>query len=101
MIAIGAFQFPERNTVLQVNLIEAKSKVRKEIQIQSLVQSESKTAHKDDLSKLQSAVEAFDRQQTALSLSRGRYYQGRRRFFPGNFFSYVSDFLGHASCIHP
>ncbi|MGC9329837.1 MAG: phage distal tail protein [Candidatus Hinthialibacter sp.] len=73
MITIGDFSFPERTTIAQVSVIEAKSKVRKEIRIQSML--------KGSLEPLRRAIEAFDRGDAALSLQAGRYYMGRRREF--------------------
>ncbi|MBN2326316.1 MAG: hypothetical protein JXR73_04115 [Candidatus Omnitrophica bacterium] len=71
MITIGDFSFPERTTIAQVSVIEAKSKVRKEIRIQSML--------KESPEALQRAIEAFDRGDASLSLQAGRYYMGRRR----------------------
>lgn len=72
MITIGDFTFPERTTVLTVNTIEAKSKVRKEIRIQSMLDG--------SLEDLRQAIESFDRGETSLSIHPGRYYMGRRRY---------------------
>lgn len=71
MIAIGNFSFPESSTVAQVGLIEAKSKVRKEIRIRSMLRGSAE--------EFLHALEAFDRGEESLSIHSGRYYQGRRR----------------------
>ncbi len=71
MISIGDFSFPPRTTTVQVYLIEAKSKVRKEIRILSMLE--------EPADELQKAVESFDRGEASLSIHPGRFYQGRRR----------------------
>ena len=81
MITIGDFRFPEAATECQVSVIEAKSKVRKEIQIRSLVRADSPWDLDLVLADLRHAVEAFDKQDAELSLHPGRYYHGRRREF--------------------
>ncbi len=73
MISVGNFEFPKRSTIMQVNTIEAKSKVRKEIRIQSMIDK--------SMEMLENAVETFDQGETHLSLHPGRYYLGRRRSF--------------------
>lgn len=80
MITLGAFSFPPETTLLQVNQIEAKSKVRKEIRIRSLLAEVNETALQQRLSDLRAAVEYFDQQQAYLSLSPDRFYRGRQRF---------------------
>ncbi len=81
MITLGDFQFPSSTTECQVSVIEAKSKVRKEIQIGSLLRADVKWDLDLALGDLRHAVEAFDKQDAALSLHSGRYYHGRRREF--------------------
>ncbi len=81
MIKIGDFQFPGSATECQVSVIEAKSKVRKEIQIRSLLRADSSGDLDLALADLRHAVEAFDKQDAAVSLHPGRYYHGRRREF--------------------
>ncbi|NPU97897.1 MAG: hypothetical protein HPY51_11870 [Candidatus Omnitrophica bacterium] len=81
MITLGDFRFPEAATECQVSVIEAKSKVRKEIQIRSLLRADSRWDLDFALAALRHAVEAFDKQEAALSLHPGRYYHGRRREF--------------------
>jgi hypothetical protein len=71
MITIGDFAFPPKATVARVQVTEAKSKVRKEIHIQSMIDG--------SLEEMRRAVEAFDRGETMLSLNAGRFYGGRRR----------------------
>ncbi len=73
MISVGDFEFPKRSTIMQVNTIEAKSKVRKEIRIQSMIDK--------SMDILENAVESFDQGATHLSLHPGRFYLGRRRSF--------------------
>lgn len=79
MIAIGNFTFPKHTTLVQTNTIEAKSKVRKEIYVQSVLRKENIAELKRTLDELQKSVESFDRQQVPLSINTGRYYLGRRR----------------------
>jgi len=79
VIAIGNFSFPENTTSLQTAVIEAKSKVRREIRIQSLLRKENREALQADLAELQANVEAFDRREADLSIHPGRYFYGRRR----------------------
>jgi len=73
MISVGNYEFPKPSTIIQVNTIEAKSKVRKEIRIQSMIDSST--------DMLENAVESFDQGETHLSLHPGRFYLGRRRSF--------------------
>ncbi|MEW6233973.1 MAG: hypothetical protein AB1656_01170 [Candidatus Omnitrophota bacterium] len=79
MIAIGNFSFPEKTTSLQTAVIEAKSKVRREIRIQSLLRKENRETLQAALGELQASVEAFDRREADLSIHPGRYFYGRRR----------------------
>lgn len=79
MISIGSFVFPHDRTFYEVKMIEAKSKVRKEIHITSLLDGCGETSLQDQIARLQSSVEAYDRRQARLSLHGGRYYEGRRR----------------------
>lgn len=79
MIAIGSFQFPADSTVARVEHIEAKSKVRKEITIQSMIQETNDERLEEAIEQLKQSVELFDRHETDMSLQTGRYYQGRRR----------------------
>lgn len=79
MISIGSFQFPQDRTFYEVKLIEAKSKVRKEIHITTLLDESEVSPLQDQLELLQGCVEAYDRGQAQLSLNSGRYYKGRRR----------------------
>ncbi len=81
MITLGTYSFPEDSTILQINEIEAKSKVRKEIRIQSLLSHHNYTALQNGLYAMQAALEAFDRQEVSLSLAAGRYFNGRKRHF--------------------
>lgn len=72
MISIGDFTFPPKTTLARVQITEAKSKVRKEIHIQAMIDG--------SLENLRQSVESFDRGEASLSLNEGRYYGGRRRF---------------------
>jgi phage-related protein len=81
MIRIGAFTFPAGRTAVSQALIEAKSKVRREIRIEALLRRQNAAALAEELAGLQQAVEQFDRGQAVLSLQDGRYHEGRRREF--------------------
>jgi hypothetical protein len=81
MISVGNYSFPDNTTMLHVHEIEAKSKVRKEIRIQSLISRHNESALLNDLSSLRAAMESFDRQLATLSLSPGKYVCGRKRSF--------------------
>lgn len=79
MISIGSFSFPEDKTFYEVKMIEAKSKVRKEIHITSLLDGSNGIPFHESMARLQASVEAYDRGQARLSINDGRYYEGRRR----------------------
>lgn len=81
MIALGNFTFPEKRTVARSRIVEAKSKVRREVQIQSLLREDDPVKLERQLAGLQEAVESFDRHQASLSLHPERYFMGRRRDF--------------------
>lgn len=81
MIALGSFSFPAGSTVCHLSMIEAKSKVRKEIRIQSMMQGHTRTILEEQMDIMRGMLEAFDRQEQHLSLQPGRYYMGRRREF--------------------
>lgn len=79
MIAIGSFQFPDHLTTTHLTIIEAKSKVRKEIRIQSLLRLNNPRLLEDTLNQFRGELESFDRQETELYLHQGRFYKGRQR----------------------
>lgn len=81
MIMLGSFSFPTNRTIVRLSMLEAKSKVRKEIRIQSMLQGHTRLALEEQVDLLRRMLEAFDRQEENLSLQSGRYYQGRRREF--------------------
>lgn len=78
---IDGFQFPQRTSLSHMRMVEAKSKVRKEIRIRSLIRAASPSQLEHTLDRLRGAVERFDRGEATLSLQPGRYFQGRRRRF--------------------
>jgi hypothetical protein len=80
MIAIGSFLFPVSTTMVQTGMVEAKSKVRKEIRIQSMLTNQ-KTTLPQDVAHLREMVERLDRRDAVLSLEAGRFMYGRRRHF--------------------
>ncbi len=79
MVRIGSFIFPPKTTSVQLEMIEAKSKVRKQYRIQSLIRQKTPDQLRQTLEDFQSALEAFDRNENELSLHPGRYHHGRRR----------------------
>ncbi len=79
MTRIGTYDFPDQTTIVQINEIEAKSKIRKEIHIQSLIESPDPTALREQTDTLQAELESFDKQQATVSLEAGKYYNGRKR----------------------
>lgn len=81
MIRIGEFVFPRVKTDLQVETVEVKSKTRKRALIESLLIDGGVESHRERIANLHAAVEAFDRQQAALSLHPGRHCKGRRQRF--------------------
>lgn len=81
MVQIGAFGFPKKNTFTQCKLVEANSKVRKEVRIRSLLRASSPSGLDETLQQLQAAVEAFDHGDETLSLTAGQIHYGRRRSF--------------------
>ncbi|MBZ0258252.1 phage tail family protein [bacterium] len=81
MTRIGGFLFPEKSTHTQCAMVEANSKVRKEIRIRSLLRAPSPQALDERLQQLQAAVEAFDHGDAMVSLQPGQAHYGRRRSF--------------------
>lgn len=79
MIQIGDFIFPEKGTVIRNSLIEAKSKIRREIRLLTLLRGLDPVDFRQQLNLFQESVEAFDRREANLLLHPGRYHQGRRR----------------------
>jgi len=80
MITLGGFTFPDRRTHVRVRTREVLSRVRKEIEVFSLlVHYESLEALEADLEALEGELEKFDRAETQLSIHPGRYFMGRRR----------------------
>ncbi|MBD3266460.1 hypothetical protein GF373_07295 [bacterium] len=81
MISIGTFIFSKDSTLAHVSNIEAKSRVRKAIRIQSMLRGTTSDRVRRDAEELQSMVESFERGEATLSMNAGRYYDGRRREF--------------------
>ncbi|MDX9752927.1 MAG: hypothetical protein RBU29_03150 [bacterium] len=81
MITLGSFTFPIAWTFYEITMIEAKSKVRKEIHLQSLLHEPTGAQMEAKVALARHMVEAFDRDEVSLSLTPGRYYEGRRREF--------------------
>lgn len=81
MTRIGGFVFPEKTTHVQCKMVEANSKVRKEVRIRSLLRAASPSLLDERLQELQAAAEAFDHGGAALSLRPGEIHYGRRRSF--------------------
>lgn len=81
MTRIGGFTFPEKSTHARCALVEANSKVRKEIRIRSLLRAPSPQVLDERLQQLQAAVEAFDHGDAMVSLQPGQAHYGRRRSF--------------------
>ncbi len=79
MTRIGGYVFPSAATHVQTKLVEANSKVRKEVRIRSLVRAASPSLLEDQLQELQAAVELFDQGGATLSLQPGQIHYGRRR----------------------
>ncbi|MDP8244703.1 MAG: phage tail family protein [Candidatus Hinthialibacter antarcticus] len=81
MTRIGGFLFPTKATHVQSMMVEANSKVRKELRIRSLLRAASPRELDKRLQELQAAVEAFDCGKATLSLRPGEIHYGRRRSF--------------------
>lgn len=80
MVALGSFTFPEHRTFVRVRTREVLSRVRKEIDIYSLlIHYASLEALRADLEALEGELEKFDRGEASLSIHESRYFMGRRR----------------------
>jgi phage-related protein len=79
MITIGDYTFPEESTFFSCQQVEAKSKVRKSIRMQSMIRETNLDQLDETINLLRREVERFDRQETTVSVEAGRYYYGRRR----------------------
>ncbi len=80
MICIGTFTFPERTTTWRSIIIEALSKERREIILDSLLlEADCPLGVQRRLDELREEIERFDRGQANLSLHENRFFEGRRR----------------------
>jgi len=82
MVTLGSFTFPEKRTFVQVRTRNVLSRVRKEINLYTLLIRYSELEQLEaDLEALEGQLEKFDRREATLSLHEGRYYTGWRRDF--------------------
>lgn len=81
MIRVGAFAFPQESTEVETRTIEAKSKVRKEVRIQSVIGRRWGLSVDEQLTEMQASLERFDRNEATLSIHPGRFYRGRQRHY--------------------
>lgn len=80
MVTLGGFVFPEQRTFVRVRTREVLSRVRKEIEIYSLlIHYASLEGLRGDLEALEGELEKLDRGEVSLSIHEGRYFMGRRR----------------------
>lgn len=80
MIQIGDFVYPEHTTA-RVREIEAKSKTRKRIDIDTVLEAPAPTELQNRLNVLRRAIERFDIGEAHLVFNPGRFYLGRRRYW--------------------
>lgn len=81
MIRLGSFVFPQGSTEVQSRTVEAKSRVRKEIRIQSVISEQPGQGVDEQIGLLQRNLERFDRNDERLSIHPGRFHEGRQRHY--------------------
>ena len=80
MITVGSFQFSEDKAFSEVRVVEALSRVRKEITIHALLDGfQDENALFQAVEKLEKELEKMDQGEESISLKTGRYYTGKRR----------------------
>ena len=80
MTGLGSFNFPEKRTFVRSRIREVLSKVRREIDIYSLLIGYGNLENlEQDLEILEGELEKFNRKEVTLSLHPGRYVSGWRR----------------------
>jgi len=79
MAAIGAFTFPVRSTAVDVRTRLVEGRARKLIRVDTiLLGSGTLTEFLGDVGVLEGEIERFDRGEATLSITEGRYHEGRR-----------------------
>ena len=82
MVEIGSFCFPKDTTFWKSVTLEALSKERREITIESVISAVGNPLETErQLEALQKELESFDRGEAHFSVHFKRYFEGRRREF--------------------
>ncbi len=76
---IGSYEFKQGNSWAKVQTKDILSRLRKEITIHSIIESNSRDALYGNLEQMERQIELFNQGSAALSLYDGRYYKGTRR----------------------
>jgi hypothetical protein len=80
MVSIGNYVLPEDATAVRVRTREVLSRVRKEIEINTILRGYGSLEElEQDLEALEGELEKLDRREVMLSLQEGRFYQGWRK----------------------